>query len=388
MYKATTSITFTGDIGFSRYMFGKWEDPQLLSDDILKFFDSSDHVVANVEGAVVDPAAIDQTENRGMYCHYMNGAATAVLERIHADIWAIANNHSMDMDVTGLESTKRYAAAMGSRTIGAGSDLAEASRPVILDESGGIGILALGYAPDCPAATESNAGTFTHRHREQLAQRIREIKSACRWCVIVSHDGEEFTNLPQPYIRNKYLDYLELGADIVVAHHPHVTMNYELFNNKAVFYSLGNFIFDTDYQRAQHNTDRGVLLKLHFTPTEFSFESLGTTIVRGEERVIASSVPDIFTNLPQKEYEALLPLSAAAFVKAEIARMLFLYPERFGKYTTADWERFLLSEDREDFIAGERMDFSVILPLAKQMSDGQRETDKLTAVASYIRKQL
>ncbi len=378
-----TSITFTGDIGFSRYMAGKWSDPQLLSDEILEFFRQSDHVVANVEGAVVDPNTIDNTKG-GMFCHYMDAAVVSFFKQIGADIWDIANNHSLDMGVLGLESTQRHAAAMGSRAIGTGHNLDEASQPVILDESGGIGILALTYTCECPSATETKPGMFNYSHREQLAQRIREIKSTCRWCVVVAHDGEEFTNLPSPYTRERYLDYLSLGADVVVAHHPHVVMNYELFDGKAIFYSLGNFIFDTDYQRAQHNTDRGVLLKLHFTPTEFSFETLGTTIVRGEERIIASAVPEIFTNIPQKEYEALYPLSARAFVKAEIARKLFLYPDRFENYTTEEWEQFLLSEDRNEFIAGEKMDFSETLPLSKQTAN----PCSLTAVAEYIRKQI
>ena len=29
-----TSIAFTGDIGFDKYMHGQWADPALLSDDV------------------------------------------------------------------------------------------------------------------------------------------------------------------------------------------------------------------------------------------------------------------------------------------------------------------------------------------------------------------
>lgn len=45
---------------------------------------------------------------------------------------------------------------------------------------------------------------------------------------------------------------------------------------KAIFYSLGNFIFDTDYQRVHRYTDTSVLLKLSFTEDSFSFEAIGT----------------------------------------------------------------------------------------------------------------
>lgn len=105
-----------------------------------------------------------------------------------------------------------------------------------------------------------------------------EIKEKCRWCVIVVHGGEEFASLPNPYTRVRYLKYLELGADVVVGHHPHVTENYELFEDgKVIFYSLGNFIFDTDYQRAHPYTDEGALLKLIFTEEKVDFRGFGNS---------------------------------------------------------------------------------------------------------------
>ena len=63
-----TSIVFTGDIGFDRYMDKKWEDEDLLSEDVLDFFHSADHTVANVEGALTD--ATDDG-SRGVFFHSM-----------------------------------------------------------------------------------------------------------------------------------------------------------------------------------------------------------------------------------------------------------------------------------------------------------------------------
>ena len=52
--KDKTSIVFTGDIGFDRYMDRRWEDEGLLSQEVLDFFRSAEHVAANVEGALID----------------------------------------------------------------------------------------------------------------------------------------------------------------------------------------------------------------------------------------------------------------------------------------------------------------------------------------------
>ena len=53
MSKDKTSIVFTGDIGFDRYMDRKWEDPELLSREVMDFFHSAEHVCAKLSGGNV-----------------------------------------------------------------------------------------------------------------------------------------------------------------------------------------------------------------------------------------------------------------------------------------------------------------------------------------------
>ena len=83
MQAKKTSIVFTGDIGFDRYMDKRWEDKNLLSKPVLDFFHSADHTVANVEGALID--AVDDG-SRGVFFHSMSPAAACVLKDMHADI--------------------------------------------------------------------------------------------------------------------------------------------------------------------------------------------------------------------------------------------------------------------------------------------------------------
>ena len=110
MHKKETAIVFTGDIGFDRYMDRKWEDEELLSREVLDFFHSADHVCANVEGALIDA---EDDGSRGVFFHAMNPSATKVLKNMHADIWSIGNNHTMDAGAEGIVSTRKIAAGMG-----------------------------------------------------------------------------------------------------------------------------------------------------------------------------------------------------------------------------------------------------------------------------------
>ncbi|MBO7162647.1 MAG: CapA family protein, partial [Clostridia bacterium] len=71
-------------------MAGKWEDDKLLSQPLLEFLHSGDHLCINVEGAVID--ATDDGK-RGVFFHSMNPNATRVFNKMGADIWSIGNNH-------------------------------------------------------------------------------------------------------------------------------------------------------------------------------------------------------------------------------------------------------------------------------------------------------
>ena len=156
--KESTSLVFTGDIGFDRYMEGKWEDKDLIAKEVLSFLHSGDHVVANVEGPILDGPANTTTEGAVQLMHTMNPGAVGVLKNMHADIWNICNNHIMDAGEEGMAATLREAANAGVTTLGAGMNIDEASKPVILNEAGGIGLIGVGYQRGCKPAGPDKAG--------------------------------------------------------------------------------------------------------------------------------------------------------------------------------------------------------------------------------------
>ncbi|MBQ3890849.1 MAG: CapA family protein, partial [Lachnospiraceae bacterium] len=278
--KESTSLIFTGDIGFDKYMEGKWADEGLLSSDITDFLKGADHVIANVEGPLYEVKKEETDDPKAKLVHAMDPRAVSFLKRINADIWNICNNHIMDAGAEGIKETLLHAKEANALTLGAGMNEKEAKTPIILNEAGGIGILSVGYQRACRKAGEDTPGCFSWSDMESIKRVINDIKKTCKWCVVVSHGGEEFTSLPNRYTRDRYLEYLNLGADVVVSHHPHVPMNYETVGDKIIFYSLGNFIFDTDYQRSQYNTEFGILLKLNFTREKVSFDAKGLKIDR------------------------------------------------------------------------------------------------------------
>ena len=386
--KKTTSLVFTGDIGFDKYMYGKWDDEKLISNEILDFLHSADHVITNVEGPIAHAPQNTTTDGVAQLLHTIDPKATKVLKNMHADIWNICNNHIMDAGVFGIESTLNIAKEFGAQTIGAGMNIIEARKPVILREAGGIGMFGVGYQRACRKADTEKAGCYSWSDLDEIQNSINEIKKTCRWCIVVAHAGEEFTPLPSPYTRERYHKYLEMGADIVVAHHPHVPMNYETVGDKVIFYSLGNFIFDTDYQRSQFNTDIGLLVKLDFTETEFTYEPMGLKILRGEERIVKDKLPRIFVDVGEDEYNLLAPLSAKMLVSATKRQMTYLKPDEFKDATEEKWQEHFKEPLRTGRVPGETLDFYIICPLAEKAEEGKWKQSKLEDVKKYILEQI
>lgn len=383
-----TSLVFTGDIGFDKYMDGKWEDEELISEEVLHFLHSGNHVIANVEGPLVPDDTQMAEGNVKQLMHTMNPAAVKVFKNMHADIWNLCNNHIMDAGDFGVECTLKEANKANCRTVGAGMNLKEAMEPLYLNEAGGIGMFSVGYRRGCKPAGEDKAGCLTWNEMEKIENIIRDIKKRCRWCIVIAHGGEEFTSLPNPYTRDRYMEYLNMGADVVVSHHPHVPMNYELIGNKAIFYSLGNFIFDTDYQRAQYNTEKGILLKLNFTEEKYTFEALGIKIERGSEHIIKGEIPKIFTDVPEKEFELLSPLAAKMFIQATKRQQIYLNAAEYKDASEDKWKEHFANPKRSGRVEGEGLDFFIICPLAERESLKEWEKSSLLNVKEYILEQM
>ena len=217
------------------YMNGKWNDEELLSEDILGFFENADHVIPNVEGPLLKSGKKEAASGTAQLMHSMDPEAVACLKKIRGDIWNLCNNHIMDAGEEGVRATILEAKKAGALTVGAGLDITEAAKPVFLEGAGGVGIFSVGYRRGCKPADRDKAGCLLWNDMERIAANIAGIKKNCRWCIMISHGGEEFTSLPSPYTRERYLKFLELGADVVVSHHPHVPMNYEKVGDKYIF---------------------------------------------------------------------------------------------------------------------------------------------------------
>lgn len=329
-------IAFTGDLGFSsKYFRGTYNKEDLLAPELVEYLHDTDYTVVNVEGCVGN---ITASASKPLV-HANPPECVDFLKKINGNIWALANNHIMDCGKEGLESTLRIAGENGVQTVGAGLNMEQAARPIIIENDGAdIGIIAL-TQEETPQATENSEGCVWWDNAAFVKKLIADVKARCRWCVVIVHSGPEFCQLMPPSVRRIYKSYLKYGADIVIGHHPHVVENYETFGDKIIFYSLGNFIFDTDYQRLQTHTEYGMFVKFCFEADRFTWDCRGMEIDRTNQTIVACEPPAIFTDVPARQYALLWPLAMQNLYENELVKFPFIFP-KMKDHTKWDWFRF------------------------------------------------
>ena len=300
-------IVFTGDICFNKYFRESWYDASCLQKDVEAYLHAADHVIGNIEGALTKK----DYDRVNTQVHASDPGAASFLSQHNIRIWNLSNNHIMDCGEDGLLETLSCAESQNCRTVGAGRTCAEACSAILLGEETRVGVLSVAKPWSYILSDENKAGAFTWDKISFLEEAIQELKKEARWIVLIIHGGEEFSDVPLPTVREKYLQLLNLGADIVVGHHPHVVQPYERVGNGIVFYSLGNFIFDTDYQRSFLYTDTGILLGVDFDKDCFRFDHLTVRVNRDTQTVEAApNTPVIFFEITEKDYQLLWPLAA------------------------------------------------------------------------------
>jgi poly-gamma-glutamate synthesis protein (capsule biosynthesis protein) len=71
--------------------------------------------------------------------------------------------------------------------------------------------------------------------------------------VLSFHWGIENTQDAHATARSFAHEMVDLGADIILGHHSHFPAGIEVYNGKAIFYSLGNLIFGHSRPRWMDN---------------------------------------------------------------------------------------------------------------------------------------
>ena len=218
-------------------------DGKDLLADVREILKNADVTFGNLEGTLFDSGGTPKSCRDMSKCYVFRTPAKYVQNYVDAgfDLVSIANNHSGDFGPEGRKQTKANLKQAGILFAGlAGTD------EYAVFEKDGVKYGLCAFAP--------NSGTCDIRNLAN-AKRIVEKLAGLSDIVIVSfHGGAEGSNAQhvpkrtETFVGENRGDVhafahavIDAGADIVFGHGPHVTRAMELYKDRFIIYSMGNF---------------------------------------------------------------------------------------------------------------------------------------------------
>lgn len=245
--------------------------------NVTPIFEKDDLTIVNLENPLTNATEKEQKTFRFKGDpSYVN-----ILKEGSVEVVNIANNHMHDYLKAGYTETVKSLEKAGIKYYG--SDIFKSTSPHVgylnyefrlIEEVKGLRIGLLGYK------VWRNSGNV----RKQKIKEDLEYMKECTDLIIVSfHWGKEFVNYP--LLSQKKLAHfvIDNGADLILGHHPHVIQGIELYNNKNIVYSLGNFCFGG----LLNPKDKDTFIYQH------SFTFRNGNLIKETNRVIPCSVSSI-----------------------------------------------------------------------------------------------
>jgi poly-gamma-glutamate capsule biosynthesis protein CapA/YwtB (metallophosphatase superfamily) len=210
--------------------------------------------------------------------HYrMHPRNLPVLSAAAVQCCTLANNHVLDWGYSGLAETLNSLHRDGIATAGAGSNLAQACAPAILNvpHKGRVIVLALGHRssgiPRSWAAQSKRPGVcllsdLSERTAESIGRRVSGLKQARDLLVVSIHWGGNWGyEIPLEQQRFAHALIEKAGADLVHGHSSHHVKGIEVYRERLVLYGCGDFF--NDYEGISGYEEFRSDLSLMYFPT-------------------------------------------------------------------------------------------------------------------------
>lgn len=257
--QTTATFLAAGDIMLSRNVadaIKKSGDVDLPFKNMADILKSTDFNFANLESPIVAKGIVGgHTMVFGAPEDYV-----ADLKTYNFKILNLANNHAFDQGLKGLDNTRAVLDGMDIKHIGTGDNLDKAWQPAEIDANGlKICFVGASFSSINDGGKTKNDYVARIEDISELKSIILNLKSACGFIVATMHAGTEYTRTPNQAQINFAHAAIDGGADMVIGAHPHWVQTVEKYQNKYIFYSLGNFIFDQEWSQ---ETKEGLTLKI------------------------------------------------------------------------------------------------------------------------------
>ncbi len=246
LLKDTVAIIGVGDIMMgTNYPSEDYLPPaggKHLFDSVSAVLQNADITFGNLEGVILDSGGQPKSCRNPKTCYLFRTPNSYIAHLVNAgfDVVSVANNHAGDFGDEGRASTAHVLDSVAIEF--AGFD----SKPYAIFLKEGM---KYGFAAFAP-----NNGTISIHDQNQAREIIQHLDSVADIVIVSFHGGAEGGKYQNVTRKNEFFygedrgnvyqfahNVIDWGADIVFGHGPHVTRAIDIYKNRFITYSLGNF---------------------------------------------------------------------------------------------------------------------------------------------------
>ncbi|MEP2771903.1 MAG: CapA family protein [Fulvivirga sp.] len=258
--KDTVSIIGVGDImmgtNFPEDHYLPPNQGKDLLSDVDSILQSADITFGNLEGVILNEGGDPKYCRDPKVCYIFRSPEYMVqnLKDAGFDVMSTANNHAGDFGTPGRENTMRVLDSLEIYHAGL------QSRPFVTFEKEGM---KYGFAAFAP-----NTGTMSINDIPGAKAIVVHLDSISDIVIVSFHGGAEGSKYQRVERKTEYFygenrgnvyqfahELIDSGADVIFGHGPHVTRAVEVYKNRFIAYSLGNFC---TYARFNLRGDNGL----------------------------------------------------------------------------------------------------------------------------------
>ena len=263
--------------------------------DVLPLLSSADLRIVNLECAITEHER-PWARTPKVFHFRADPLAVEVLRVARVNTCSLANNHTLDFEEQGLLDTLVHLETAGIRYVGAGRNLEEARRPILLE--GGVALMAFTDNEPPFAAGPDKPGTnyLPISLEPEGLRRVEEAVEAAREAgaetiVFSNHWGPNMVQRPKEIFRRFARAVVDRGADVYYGHSAHVFQGVEIYRGKPILYDTGDFIDDYAVDPNLRNdrsflfrvsVEGGALRRLELFPVALPYARV--ELARGAER--------------------------------------------------------------------------------------------------------
>jgi poly-gamma-glutamate synthesis protein (capsule biosynthesis protein) len=282
-------ILFVGDIMLDRVVRRHIDNKgfKYQFEGVMPLFENNDIATGNLEGTITSNPSLSEKDFSVLRFTF-DPQVVEELKGLGFSGFSLANNHAYDFGSEGFLETQANLERAGLFSFGSPyNDLNLLSSVDSKNEH----ICFVGYH------------ALYRRDIQPVVEAVTKGREACTYIIVFAHWGDEYTDVPTAKQKDAAHSFIDAGADLVIGAHPHVVQPIEIYKDKAIFYSLGNFIFDQDFLRA---TQLGLAVKLELSTSTQKFalvpiEMKNTKLSFPGENAFAPRIDVLLSGLPEGE---------------------------------------------------------------------------------------